>query len=142
MVKPFVVLGVLSLLVPAAANAQGFGIYEHGACIQARAAAGVAEPCEDGSAVFATPAGMVGREGLTLGSGGMLVFPSGSFTSDSGTRTALDSGTSLVPHVYVIYGKSSRFAFGGGLYAPYGLGIEWPLDFAGRFVTYESRRRT
>ena len=142
MLKILVVLAAAHLLVPALANGQGFGIYEHGACTQARAAAGVAEPCEDGSALYVNPAGLVGREGLTLGSGGMLIFPSGSFTADSGARTPLDSGTSLVPHVYVVYGKNSRFAFGGGFFAPYGLGLGWPLDFAGRFVSYSSTLKT
>ena len=137
--RPTVILIMMScLLVPAAAVGQGFGIYEHGACVMARGAAGVAAPCEDGSAIYVNPAGMVGREGVTFGSGGMLVFGSGRFTSDAGKRTNLDSPVALVPHGYLVYGVNPRFALGIGLYAPYGLSIRWPLDFDGRFVSYDS----
>ena len=71
---------------------------------------------------------------MTFGSGGMLVFGAGRFTSDAGERTTLDSSVSLVPHGYFVYGVNTRLALGVGAYAPYGLGIKWPHDFAGRFV--------
>lgn len=131
-----------TLLAGASAFGQGFGIYEHGACVMARGAAGVAAPCDDGSAIYVNPAGMVGREGATIGSGGMLVFGSGRFTSDAGQRTALDGGVSLVPHGYFVYGLNPRLALGVGLYAPYGLGVKWPIDFEGRFVSHDSTLKT
>jgi long-chain fatty acid transport protein len=138
------VLGVaaISLFWPALAHGQGFGIYEHSACTMARGAAGVAEPCPDGSAIQVNPAGMVGAEGWTLGSGGMLVFPSSRFISDAGTRASLDSTAQLVPYGYLVYGLSPRLAVGVGAYVPYGLGVKWPLDFTGRFVSYDSRLTT
>ncbi len=61
-VAPAVILFfAMGSLAPAAASGQGFGIYEHGACVMARGAAGVAAPCEDGSAIYVNPAGMAGR---------------------------------------------------------------------------------
>jgi long-chain fatty acid transport protein len=140
-----IVIAVLAIswLVPSAlAHGQGFGIYEHGACVMARGAAGVAAPCDDGSAIYVNPAGLIGREGVTFGSGGMLVFASGSFAGDTGPLAILDSGVSLVPHGYLVYGMSPTLALGVGLYAPYGLGIKWPLDFTGRFVSYDSTLKT
>ena len=132
----------MSAAAPASVLAQGFGIYEHSACAMARGAAGVAAPCEDGSAINVNPAGMAGRKGVTFGSGGMLVFGASEFTSDTGQRTSLDGGVSLVPHGYFVYGVDTRLSWGIGLYAPYGLGVKWPLDFEGRFVSYDSTLKT
>ena len=141
--RPTVILIMMScFLVPAAAVGQGFGIYEHGACAMARGAAGVAAPCDDGSAIYVNPAGLVGHEGVTLGSGGMLVFGSGGFTSDAGTRLTSTAGSRWFPTATSSYGVNPRLAFGVGLYAPYGLGVKWPLDFDGRFVSYDSTLKT
>ena len=133
---------VASLLWPTLAHGQGFGIYEHSACAMARGAAGVAEPCQDGSAIQVNPAGMVGVEGMTLGGGSMLVFGSSRFISDTGTRTSLDRAVQPVPYGYLVYGLSPRLAVGIGAYVPYGLGVKWPLDFTGRFVSYDSKLTT
>ena len=135
-------LAVAFLAVSTRVAAQGFGIYELSACAQARGAAGVAQPCDDGSAVAVNPAAMAGREGITFGSGGLLVFGTGSFTSDNGTRTSLERTTALVPYGYFIYGVNERLAVGVGGYAPYGLGVRWPLEFEGRFVSFDSTQKT
>jgi long-chain fatty acid transport protein len=142
MVTLVVFLAVTIFLAPAPAHGQGFGIYEHGACVMARGAAGVAQPCDDGSAIAVNPAGIVGREGITLGSGGMLVFGSGGFTGDDAAPTALERAASLVPYGYFVYGANPRLALGVGGYVPYGLGVKWPLDFAGRFVSFDSKLQT
>ena len=133
-----VLLAVLLLVAPDRAHAQGFGIYELSACAMGRGAAGVAQPCDDGSAIAVNPGAIVGREGVTFGSGGLLVFGNGSFTSDDSTRTELESSVAPVPYGYFVYGVSPRLAFGIGGYVPYGLGVKWPLDFAGRFVSFDS----
>lgn len=130
------------LLCPAGARGQGFGIYEHSACVMAQGAAGVAAPCDDGSAIHINPAGIVGREGITLSGGGMLVFGTGRFIGDTGARTSLDNGAQPIPYGYFVYGLSPRLAAGIGVYVPYGLGVKWPIDFAGRFVSYDSRLAT
>src|SRR2546423_9747495 len=54
---------------PALLGAQGFGIYEQGACSMGRAGTGVAAPCNDGSAIFFRPVGLAGSAGhhATLG---------------------------------------------------------------------------
>ena len=130
------------LVVPTMAGAQGFGIYELSACAMARGAAGVAQPCDDGSAIAVNPAAIAGHEGVTFGSGGLLVFGSGSFTSDDSTRTPLESSIALAPYAYFVYGINSRLAVGVGGYAPYGLGVKWPLDFEGRFVSFDSIQKT
>jgi long-chain fatty acid transport protein len=130
------------LVVPTCVGAQGFGIYELSACAMARGAAGVAQPCEDGSAIAVNPAAIAGHEGVTFGNGGLLVFGAGSFTSDDSTRTPLERAIALVPYAYLAYGVNSRLAVGFGGYAPYGLGVKWPLEFDGRFVSFDSTQTT
>src|SRR3989442_16037600 len=71
----------LSAGIPALLQAQGFGIYELGSCAMGRAGTAVAAPCDDGSAIFFNPAGLVGqksgraRAGVTLVKGGGGVTP-------------------------------------------------------------------
>ena len=48
----------LGLAGAAPASAQGFGVYEQGACMMGRGGAGVADPCPDGSGVFFNPAAL------------------------------------------------------------------------------------
>ena len=85
-----VLLFACFLLVPAPTQAQGFGIYEQGACVMGRGNTGVAEPCDDGSSIYVNPAGGTSR-GVTLSSGAMPVFGSGTFTSDGGTKARLNN---------------------------------------------------
>ena len=137
------VLTVTVSLLPAAAHAQGFGIYEQGTCVMSRGGAGVAEPCEDGSAIYINPAGLAAGNRVIISGGPTLVFGSGSFTSDQGTSTPLEIGGGAPPiHAYFKYGINGKLAFGVGAYVPYGLRISWPLDFGGRFISYDARLQT
>src|SRR5262245_58121660 len=139
-------IGVISFLcaalLPATVHGQGFGIYEEGACTMSRGGAGVAEPCEDGSAIYVNPAGLAGQRGLVIGGGGTLIFGTASFTSDLGPVSKLKRHSEFPPYLYVHYGLTDKVAAGIGLYVPYGLGVEWPIDFGGRFVSYDSNLRT
>src|SRR5688572_2948900 len=72
MTRRFMTSAALAALVLAAArhaDAQGFGLYEHGACTMAMAGAGVADPCPDGSAIFFNPAGLADIEGAVFTAG-------------------------------------------------------------------------
>lgn len=121
------------------AAAQGFSVYEHGTCATGRAGATVASTCDDGSAVFYNPAGIVNRTGLTLSIGTTVIAPFGEFTDNqSGRASELQNDPSFVPHVYATYGFNERFAAGLGVYVPYGLGTQWPLDFDGRFLGFDN----
>jgi len=131
----------LSLLIgaPAVLGAQGFGIYELGACGMARAGTGVAAPCPDGSAIFFNPAGLAGLKGWHVSAGGTLIKALGNFTSDATqAKTDLDNPWIPVPSVYVAYGASPKLGVGIGLFAPYGLETRWPLSFDGRFTGYDN----
>jgi long-chain fatty acid transport protein len=78
-------LGVILLVVllglagAGMASAQGFGVYEQGACMMGRGGAGVADPCADGSGVFFNPAALsFDAKVITLG--GTMIGPTGTFT--------------------------------------------------------------
>lgn len=136
---PALLLLALFSYTPTTVRAQGFGFYEHSACTMARAGAAVAAPCDDGSAIFFNPAGLPGEPGFTVSGGATLVITTGEFTADrTQEKTNLDTAPLPVPHFFFRYGINSRWAAGVGLYVPYGLGTEWPLDFEGRFVGYDN----
>jgi long-chain fatty acid transport protein len=130
---------VLFAATPTLLGAQGFGIYEQGACAMGRAGAGVAAPCSDGSAMFFNPAGLAGLTGGHATIGVTLLDVRGGFTDDVfQQKTKLDDPLLAIPQVYVSYGPTSKLGVGVGLFAPYGLQTEWPLSFDGRFAGYKN----
>lgn len=135
---------VLAILLAAAAtslNAQGSSVYNHSACASARAGAVIADPCVDGSAIFYNPAG-IAMLPSTFAAGLNLIYNKGDFTYDStGVVVEREPTAPLVPHVYATYRFEDRWAAGLGFFAPYGLGIEWPQEFEGRFISWKTRLR-
>jgi long-chain fatty acid transport protein len=127
--------------LPRAAEAQGYGVYEQGACVMGRAGTGVASACADGSSIFFNPAGITAAERQQLSVGGTLIAPRGTFTNDlSGFTGSLKAKAYPVPNLYYVRPLGGgRAAAGIGLFAPYGLTTEWPDDFEGRFLGYKSR---
>lgn len=124
---------------PASAAGQGFGIFEQGTCTMGRGGAAVAEPCDDGSAIFFNPAGLAGTEGVTVSGGATLIHALGDFTSDrTGEETDLDNDPIPVPHAYASWGVNDRLAVGLGVFVPYGLTTEWPETFQGRFAGFDN----
>src|SRR5205809_5387854 len=125
--------------LPALLGAQGFGIYEQGACSMGRAGTGVAAPCTDGSAMFFNPAGLAGLTGGHITVGVTLLDVEGGFTDDLFQElTKLDDPLLAVPQVYISYGATSKLGIGVGLFAPYGLETNWPMAFDGRFAGYKN----
>lgn len=131
----------LLLGIPAGLGAQGFGVYEHGTCTMGRAGVAAASPCNDGSAIFFNPAGLASLTGTKVNLGGTLILPTGAFTRDrTGLSTDAPKQSYLVPNVYLARAMSPKLALGFGVFAPYGLGTEWPTDqsFEGRFLGYKT----
>src|SRR5665647_3666170 len=73
-----VIAVVLGALAAGPVSAQGFGVYEQGACMMGRGGAGVADPCPDGSGAFFNPAGL-SFEAKLVTLGGALIGPQGTF---------------------------------------------------------------
>lgn len=119
--------------------AQGYSVNEQSACAMGRGTAGVAAPCDDGSAMFYNPAALAVKPQRLIGLGGTLIGPRGDYESLSGSVTAeLRANWYPVPGVYFSMPIGERAAFGIGLFAPYGLTTEWDEAFEGRFTAYKT----
>src|ERR1700756_5041162 len=80
-----IVVSLVSLVLvgSAPAHAQGYGLYEQGTCAMGRAGAGVASPCNDGSAMFFNPAGLALESHAVISGELTGVAPRGSFTNST-----------------------------------------------------------
>ncbi len=133
---------VLGIAGAGMASAQGFGVYEQGACMMGRGGAGVADPCADGSGMFYNPAALT-FDAKVITFGGALIGPSGTFTDTSstsmkGTVSKLNDHWYPVPNIYMSLPFAKKFAFGVGVFAPYGLTTDWPVTSQGRYLGYKS----
>ena len=143
--------GLALVLAPQAATAQGSAVYTQSACMNARNGAGIAHPCQDGSAVYYNPAAIALQNGA-VSLGVTMVDQSGSFVYDT-TATEIERAprSLVVPHGWATYRLSERLGVGLGVWAPYGLSIDWPVcpidqsrcgtGFEGRFVGYDQSLR-
>jgi long-chain fatty acid transport protein len=121
------------------ARAQGYGLFEQGACAMGRAGAGVAAPCDDGSSMFFNPAGLVLDPKMVASGGFTAIAPRGQFTdTKTGLVSPLSNNTYLAPSLYFAVPLSPRAVVGLGVFAPYGLTTEWPVTSEGRFLGYKS----
>ncbi|MDX2193305.1 MAG: outer membrane protein transport protein [Gemmatimonadales bacterium] len=129
--------------VPSALLAQATAIAEQSACAQARAGAGVASPCADGSAIVYNPAA-IGAAGNQLSVSGIGTAPGGSFTRPStGVTDDLRGAANGIPTVYLTRRLTDRATFGVGVSLPFSSSVEWADNAAGRFVAFQSGfRRT
>ncbi len=138
----WIAAGVLTavLVMPRSVEAQGFSVNEHGSCAMGRGGTGVASPCTDGSAIFLNPAGLILAEGKGVASAGAtMIRATGDFTnSTTGEVSSLVEETHPVPALFMAYGVSENATIGFGVFAPYGLAIEWPTTAEGRFLGYYS----
>jgi long-chain fatty acid transport protein len=137
----------LALAAPGLVQAQGSSVYTQGACMSARNGAGVASPCADGSAIFYNPAALA-LQSSSFGLGATLVRTENEFLYDQvggapGTPESISRGPANipVPHGYLQHRITDRLAAGIGAWAPYGLGIDWPLAFEGRYIGYDNALR-
>ncbi len=133
-----VLVAILSLLAAGTAWSQGFGVYEQSTCAMGRAGAGVAAPCPDASSVFFNPAGL-SFDSVQIGLGGVVINPYGKFVDrTTGQVSKLNDRWYPAPNVYLSAPLAKRFAFGVGIFAPYGLTTDWPADSEGRYLGYKS----
>ena len=117
---------------------QGYGLYEQSTCAMGRAGAGVAAPCSDASGIFYNPAGL-SFDNTQFSLGGVVVGPRGQFTdSTTGQVSKLNEHWYPIPNFYYSKPVAKKLALGLGVFAPYGLTTEWPIDSQGRYLGYKS----
>lgn len=134
---------VASVGTAPALRAQGSSVDQHSACMAGRVGAGIADPCDDGSASYFSPAALAFQPSM-IGANITFVRSENDFTYDNDVAPVATRGptTTPVPAAYGSLRVSDRLAVGLGFYAPYGLGIDWdPDQFEGRFVSYNTKLR-
>ncbi|HEX5725140.1 MAG TPA: outer membrane protein transport protein [Longimicrobiaceae bacterium] len=137
-------------------QAQGSGVDQQSACMSGRIGAGVASPCDDGSAAYFSPAALAGQ-GSVFSLGVHLVRTGNTFNYDQGVGPLPPSvereGNALLPQLYLNVRPSPRLALAFGSFAPFGLGLEWPVcstadpgcegdNFEGRYTGYDNQLRS
>jgi long-chain fatty acid transport protein len=133
------VLGLAFGAIASPAQAQGFGLFEQGACAMGRAGAGVAAPCDDGSSMFFNPAGLALYPKTIASAGITAIAPRGQFLNATTSLVSpLNANTYFAPSAYFATPLGKRAVAGVGIFAPYGLTTDWPLTSEGRFLGYKS----
>lgn len=126
-----------------ASFAGGYQLNEHGVRAMGMGGAFVAQAA-DASAVFFNPAGLAFQKGWRIQVGSVLISPSVEFTGPTPLTTvsSMVRQNFLPSHAYISYAMSNGFAFGVGIFTPYGLGTEWPTEWVGRKVAVKSELKT
>lgn len=138
-VAAIAILVVAVVFVATSARAQGYGLYEQSACAMGRAGAGVAAPCNDGSAMFFNPAGLASLEASVVTAEVTGVAPRGQFTNSATSLvSAMKDRTIPAAAAYGAIPLGERVVAGVGVFAPYGLVSDWPNTSEGRFLGYFS----
>ena len=78
------------------------------------------------SAIYYNPAGITQLEGHNFHVGLYLISADTDYTSPTGAKAHTDASFQPVPQLHYVYSpKDSPFSFGLGIYAPFGLAIDW-----------------
>ena len=139
-------------------HAQGSSVDQHSACMTGRVGTGVASPCDDASAVYFGPAALA-MQPSAVSAGVSLIHSSStfryhSFAAPPGTENEREPETIPVPSAFANFRVNPRLAVGIGVFAPYGLGLKWPVcdvetptaqctdeNFEGRYTGYDNSIR-
>jgi len=135
-----VLLTLAMLLVPSLLSANGFDIYEQSAKAVGLGGAVVAQ-ADDPSAIFFNPAGIVQLEGTQVSVGACPIIPTMKFRSDGnpvmgtapGQTWKTEDNTWVIPNAYFTHQVNKNVSVGVGTFSHFGLGVEWPYDFEGRY---------
>lgn len=119
----------------------GFDIYEQSAKAVGMAGAITAQ-ADDPSAIFFNPAGITQLEGTQISAGACLIRPTMRFQSSGnpimgtypGETSKIKDHTWVIPNAYVTHKVNEKVAIGIGTFAHFGLGVEWPKKWEGRFT--------
>jgi long-chain fatty acid transport protein len=124
--------------------AGGFSLTEHGAAASGKANAFTGE-ANDPSAIFYNPAGITQLPGTQLLIGTSIVKLDSTFrSSTSGENTKLEDQFPIVPHFFITHRFKQwdeRVSIGLGVYTPFGIVVDWPDNWQGRFDTIDARLR-
>jgi len=145
MLKKFTVTLVTLVFSVSLAFGSGFSIYEQGAKATAMGGAFIAQ-ANDITAVFYNPAGLMNLEGTNVGTGVSIIMPQFGFQGptmmDPNLYTEAEKQIFPPVHFYIAHRVSENLSLGFGFYTLFGLGSEWPGDWAGRVLATKSDVKT
>src|SRR3974390_1608771 len=119
------VLAAVFAGVPPALLANGMRLASQDGFATARGEAFTAT-ADNPSAIYYNPAGITQLDGLQVRAGLYLISADTSYTSPSGAKAETDSSVQPVPQLYCVDSlESLPLSFGLGVYAPYGLALDW-----------------
>ena len=139
-----VMLGLVVAFLPATGLANGMRLVSQDAFATGRGEAFVAT-ADNASAIYYNPAGITQLEGTQIRSGiyGLYFDPTyqpPATAPNSGKTYHVKNNLAAAPQTFFTHTfKDSRWSYGLGLYAPFGLGLEWPQDTGFRSVAIESK---
>ncbi len=121
-------LAVLSTFPSPALHAIGFRVPGQDSFVVARGTA-FAATADSPAALHYNPAGITQLSGTHVSSGVSFVNVRTRYRSPEGTTTKNKNEYHPVPHFFATHrSEGSRFAYGVGITAPFGLSNEWPDD--------------
>jgi long-chain fatty acid transport protein len=138
--------GAIALLLGLSgeALAGGLALTEHGAAATGKANAFAGE-ANDPSALFYNPAGITQLPGTQVMIGASIIYLDSTFrSSTTGESTQLQDQFPLVPHLYITHrfkGLDERLSIGLGIFSPFGIVIDWPDNWQGRFDSTNAKLR-
>jgi len=122
-IKTAVILQVLALTLPAGAVGTRLPNQDPEGIARGNAFAATAD---NASAIYYNPAGITQLDGFQAQAGMYLISADTSYTSPKGVKAETDATPQPVPQLYVVDSlQSAPLSFGLGIYAPYGLGMNW-----------------
>jgi long-chain fatty acid transport protein len=88
-----------------------------------------AATADNPSAIYYNPAGITQLEGQNASYSIYAIYLNSHYTSSSGNEVDTKDEIQAVPHLYYTYSMEKwPLSFGLGVYSPYGLGLEWPVN--------------
>jgi len=125
---PFLRNAILTFAILGELSAVGFRLPNQDPEAIARGNAFTAT-ADNPSAIYYNPAGITQLEGNHLSTGVYSISTGIDFKSPQDGRAESDSSFQFVPQIYYVHSPSdSRFSYGLGIYAPFGLGIDYGRD--------------
>jgi long-chain fatty acid transport protein len=121
----FLVGASLCLMVPDRLGAVGFRLPNQDPEAIARGNA-FAATADNPSAIYYNPAGITQLEGDNIRAGIYVISADTKFTSPSGATAQTDTSLQAVPQFYYVHSFTNvPISVGLGVYAPYGLSLDW-----------------
>lgn len=136
MSKKLSLIVLIIIAVPSAVMASGFGLYDANAKATGMGSAFVAK-ADDASAIYYNPAGIAFLEGHNFLGSITPVQPHVDVTF-MGDTTSSEQRWVYVPSMYYATSVSDRISVGIGVFAPFGLGVQYPAEYPGNLASYRS----